>query len=191
MRHRVVHVTPYCMSTTSKSARMVASVALSIGKRSLPAYAHRFAPKKFTQPQLFACLVLKTFFKPDYRGVVVFLNDMPQLRNTIVLQAVPHFTTLPKAAHRLLCFSAARQLLDASLRSMFGRKRRIKLAAIDSSGFEAGQVSPYFVKRRSRDVGKWQPTTYTRFPKLKIICDSTTHMILAAYPTRGPTSDVN
>ena len=32
-------------------------------------------PKKFTQPQLFACLVLKTFFQTDYRGVVVFLND--------------------------------------------------------------------------------------------------------------------
>lgn len=170
---------------------MVASVALAIGKRSLPAYAHRFAPKKFTQPQLFACLVLKTFFKTDYRGVVVFLNDMPQLGNAIGLQAVPHFTTLQKAAHRLLCFSAARQLLDASLRSMFGRKRSIKLAAIDSSGFEAGQVSPYFVKRRSRDAGKWQTTTYTRFPKLNIICDSTTHMILAAYPTRDPTPDVN
>jgi hypothetical protein len=82
------------MSTTSKSPRMVASVALAIGKRSLPAYAHRFAPKKFTQPQLFACLVFKTFFKTDYRGVVVFLNDMPQLCNAIGVQAVPHFTTL-------------------------------------------------------------------------------------------------
>jgi hypothetical protein len=47
-----------------------------------------------------------------------------------------------------------RQLLDVSLRSMFGRKRSIKWTAIDSSGFEAGQVSPYFVKRRSRDAGK-------------------------------------
>ncbi len=70
--------------------------------RALPAYSHRFSPKKFTQPQLLACLVLKEFLKTDYRGLVNFLADCPSLRAAIELEHVPHFTTVQKAADRLL-----------------------------------------------------------------------------------------
>ena len=63
------------MSTTSKSPRKVALVALGIGKEALPAYCHRFSPKVFTQPHLFACLVLKEFFKTDYRGIMGILGE--------------------------------------------------------------------------------------------------------------------
>jgi len=44
---------------TSKSPRNVAMVALAAGKDAFSDYSHKFSPKKFTQPQLFACLVLK------------------------------------------------------------------------------------------------------------------------------------
>ena len=90
------------MSTTSKSPRKVLQVAYVVGQKSLPAYAHRFSPKKFTQHQLFACLVLKEFLKLDYRGVWQVLLDTPGLRAVIELQATPHWTTLQKAADRLL-----------------------------------------------------------------------------------------
>jgi len=46
-----------------------ARFAHEAARRSLPPYFHRFAPKKFTQWQLFACLVLKVRLKFDYRGV--------------------------------------------------------------------------------------------------------------------------
>jgi len=82
-------VTPCRMSRTSKSPRKVAMVALHIGERSLPIHAHRYSPKTFTQPQLFTCLVLKAFFKTDYRGIVAYLNDMTELRETIGLKKVP------------------------------------------------------------------------------------------------------
>ena len=62
------------MSKLSKSPLRVARQALATGQAALPLYAHRFSPKKFTQPQLFACLVLKTFLKNDYRGVVAHLT---------------------------------------------------------------------------------------------------------------------
>jgi len=68
------------MSTTSKSPRKVALVALAVAEQSLPPYSHRFSPKMFTQPQLFACLAIKTFFRADYRGVTAILTDMPELR---------------------------------------------------------------------------------------------------------------
>ena len=40
------------MSTTSKSPRKVALVAVEVGTDALPLYAHRFSPRKFTQSQL-------------------------------------------------------------------------------------------------------------------------------------------
>jgi hypothetical protein len=59
---------------------MVASVALAAGKEAFSDYSHRYSPKKFTQPQLFACLVLQAFEKKDYRGVRQLLLDCSDLR---------------------------------------------------------------------------------------------------------------
>jgi hypothetical protein len=77
-------------------------VAYATARAALPKYAHRFSPKKFTQHQLFACLVLKEFYKADYRGIVNILIDCPNLCAAIELEHVPHYTTLQKAADRLL-----------------------------------------------------------------------------------------
>ena len=75
-------------------------------------YAHPCSPKKFTQPQLFACLVLKEFLKLDYRKLAAVLTDSPEWCQAIDLNPVPHFTTFQKAARRLLSAAPARQLLD-------------------------------------------------------------------------------
>ena len=48
---------------------MLAKVALAAGKEAFSDYSHRYSPQIFTQPQLFACLVLKEFEKKDYRGI--------------------------------------------------------------------------------------------------------------------------
>ena len=50
-------------------------VALAAGKEAFSDYSHVYSPHKFTQPQLFACLVLKEFEKKDYRGVCALLAD--------------------------------------------------------------------------------------------------------------------
>ena len=75
---------------------------LEAARRALPTYAHRFAPKKFTQHQLFACLVLKTHQKEDYRGICAMLADSPDLLDAIGMKEVPHYTTLQKACARLI-----------------------------------------------------------------------------------------
>lgn len=87
---------------TSKSPRKVLQVAYATAREALPPYAHQFSPKKFTQHQLFACLALKDFLKLDYRGVWQLLLDTPDLCAVIELATVPHWTTLQKAADRLL-----------------------------------------------------------------------------------------
>ena len=89
--------------------------ALEIARQSLPAYSHRFSPKKFTQHQLFALLVLKTHQRKDYRGVIALLEDMPELFEDLELKSLPHFTTLQKASERLLEHAQAQQLLDSTV----------------------------------------------------------------------------
>jgi len=85
----------------TKSALGLAAKALSVAQRALPDYSHRNSPKKFTQPQLFAILALRQFFKTDYRGVVQMLRDFPELRATLKLKKVPHYSTLCYAQKRM------------------------------------------------------------------------------------------
>jgi hypothetical protein len=81
----------------------------------IPAYSHRFSPKKFTQHQLFALLVLKTHQQQDYRGLVALLADMPDLMRDLGMKAVPHYTTLQKASERFLSDAALQQLLSGTV----------------------------------------------------------------------------
>ncbi len=118
-----------------------------MAQRSMPEYSHRCSPKKFTQHQLFACLVLKEFFKLDYRGVEALLVDSDSLRAIIDLRVAPDFTTLHKACRRLLRLPVCNQLLDETI-AVAKRtpllQSPVKVAAIDSSGFEAASSQQLF-----------------------------------------------
>ena len=67
------------MSLTSKSPQDVAREALAAGTAALALYSHILSPKTYTQPQLLACLVLKKFFKADYRGISTILREHSDL----------------------------------------------------------------------------------------------------------------
>ncbi len=181
------------MSTTTKSPRRVLLFGHLIGQLTFRDYAHKFSPKKFTQPQLFACLVLKEFLQLDYRKLAALLGDCQELTAAIDLEIVPHFTTFQKAADRLLLVADVRKLLEATLdvAQVQGRlKTRCALAALDGTGFEAHHVSHYFVKRRASCSKFWQKTTYATFPKAGVLCDTASHLILAVAPGRGPGPDI-
>jgi hypothetical protein len=85
----------------TKSPRALAKEALRVAQESLPLYSSKYSRKDFTQHQLFAVLVLKAFFKTDYRGVVKLLEDFAELRQELGLGEVPHYSTLCYAAGRL------------------------------------------------------------------------------------------
>ena len=178
------------MSLTSKSPKAVLLTALKIAKSSLPAHRHRNSPKKFTQHQLFACLVLKNFLKTDYRGLVEYLADCDSLSDAIELVCVAHYTTFQKAARRLLVNKTAQKLLDETVRVQMQRKRRVKEAAIDSTGLSATNASPYFVKRRATKQSPWKTITYRRYPKLGVVTNVANHFILAFESGKGPYPDV-
>lgn len=179
--------------TTSKSPRRVLQAAYDAACQALPAHRHKFSPKKFTQPQLLACLVLKEFLRLDYRGFAEHLADHPDLARLIDLKIVPHFTTFQKAAARLLRAAPARALFDAVLERALRKKvckLRVPLAAVDGTGMESRHVSRYYVKRRSKTGTGTQETTYSRYPKVVLVTDCRTHLVLSAIPGRGPASDL-
>jgi len=170
----------------------VFQVAYEAACRALPAHRHKFSPKKFTQPQLLACLVLKEFLRLDYRGLAEHLKDHADLCGQIDLEVVPHFTTFQKAAQRLLAAVPGRKMFDAVLERAARdgtRKRRVPLAAVDGTGMESRHVSRYYARRRA--AGDVDPVrTYAHYPKVVFVVDCKSHMILSAVPGRGPASDL-
>jgi hypothetical protein len=181
------------MSKLSKSPLRVAREAFAAAERTLPVYAHRYSPHVYTQPQLFTCLVLKTFFKTDYRGIVGILEDMSELCDLLGLKSVPHFTTLQKASKRLLSVPRVRHLLGHTVRRFFRkrRSRRVRRVAFDSTGLELGHRSAYYVRRRNGAAKRWQTVAYSRFAKLEAAVDCRSHLLLAVLVGRGPRPDVN
>jgi hypothetical protein len=86
----------------TKSALALAQTALVTAEKAIPAYSHPNSPKTYTQHQLFAILVVRQFFGLDYRGTAQLLADWSDLRASLKLKAVPHFTAIQKAEARLL-----------------------------------------------------------------------------------------
>jgi hypothetical protein len=179
------------MSKLTKSPLRVARQALAVAGATLRPYAHKYSPKKFTQPQLFACLVLKTFLRTDYRGAAAHLADHSDVRAALALEGVPHFTTLHKAGRRLLRQPRARRLFRTTVRRFLRRRRKVRRAALDSTGVDCGHASRYYVRRRHGATKQWQTVAYSRYAKLEAAFDCATHLMLAALAGRGPRVDTD
>ena len=85
----------------TRSPADLARTALRVA-RVLPLYSSTRSRHDFTQRQLFTILVLKQFFKTDYRGIAAYLEDLPELRQILKLRKVPHYSTLCYAEERLV-----------------------------------------------------------------------------------------
>jgi len=57
-------------------------------------YGSKFSRKDFTQPQLFACLVLREHQKKSYRGIEALLIDSPDWLADIGLTKAPDHPAL-------------------------------------------------------------------------------------------------
>jgi Transposase DDE domain len=126
----------------------IVKLALRLAKRHLADHAHKYAPRKFTQPQLFACLILKAHMGCTYRKCEELLILMPAVREAIGLGEVPRFTTLQAFADRPDIMA----LIDGVLASI-GRavgKANPQDAALDGTGLEVTSASAHFVSRAGR-----------------------------------------
>jgi hypothetical protein len=166
--------------------------AHAVAKEALPLYRHANSPKKFTQPQLLACLVLKEFLRLDYRGLACFLTDVDDLTHLIELSVVPHFTTFQKAADRLLRAGPARRVFEAVLKRAIKAKvlhPRPQRAALDATGLESHYTSRYFLFRQKHGKTRRQKQ-YTTYPMASLLCDCASYLVLALATERGPRSVV-
>jgi hypothetical protein len=179
------------MTKLGKSPMKLARHAYWLARVHLPLYAHPCSPQKYTQPQLFVCLVLKTFFRADYRKITAILQDFDALRAYLGLIGVPHFTTLQKASRRLLRAPHAKRLFHGVVQRFLGRRRRLQRAAMDSTGLDLGRRSAYYVRRRQAGQTGKKRVLYSRFAKLEASFDCRSHLILAALVGRGPRPDVD
>ena len=91
-----------CMSTTTKNPICIAKAALEAGEKAFELYSHPKSPHKFTQPQIFGLLVLRQYFRLDYRGVIEWVRHWPTLQRALSLTRLPHYSTLCYAERRLL-----------------------------------------------------------------------------------------
>jgi hypothetical protein len=158
----------------------IVKLALRLARRHLGDYAHVNAPKKFTQPQLFACLMLKAHMGCTYRKCEELLILMPAVREAIGLRDVPRFTTLQTFADRPEILA----LIDSVLASI-GRaiaREQPQDAAMDGTGLEVTSASAHFISRAGR--------TRTKFVKLMLGVLCTTVIPVSLVVDWGPSHDM-
>ena len=185
--------------------------AYELAKASLPAYSNYFSRHDFTQPQLFACLVLREHQKKSYRGVEALLQDSPLWREDIGLSRTPDHNTLCRAFNSLIKPGVINSMLDLTARWAEDRKLirgKVKPVALDSSMFESRHVSRHFEKRQRRSqrdeaekrkrrgkkaakfaANRRRSRVVRRLPKLSLAVASSCHLILAARATTGGGAD--
>jgi hypothetical protein len=193
---------------------MVLGVAFRLARRVLPERMSKFARHDFTQPQLFACLVLKQFCGLSYRHTEQLLRDSPGWLADIGMRDAPDHNTLWRAMSQLISRRAVDKLMQATIDAL-RRPRKLGLSrkplAIDSTCFEHHHRSRHY-DRRCRQMlsrkaastheesvekpGKWgeavnrsRSRALSRMPKLAVAVASGCHLILAAKASLGGGSD--
>lgn len=82
------------ISKSQNDLLTVASLSMELAGKSLPPYSCAKSPHKFTQAQLMTCLILRSYLKTTYRGVIHVLSESDDLRQTLDLKCLPHYSTL-------------------------------------------------------------------------------------------------
>ena len=129
------------MRVMTKSTILLAREAMRVGQLALPAYRSRFSKHDFTQPQLFALLVLRQFLRPDYRGRTTLLSEWRELRAALRLTKVPHYSTL--------CYAEQRLFAGAEKRGPSASSSTGRLSGRTSLGSSAPRSSPPSMQRGS------------------------------------------
>lgn len=86
-------------------------------------------------------------------------------------------------------------MLRVCLKSPFflnlGKRRRILLASVDSTGFESNHISQYFYRQRKHQFTVRNEGVFRKyFPKLSLIVECSSHLVLSAFGSRGPRPDI-
>ena len=157
----------------------VALLAHAVAAEELPLYSHPKSPRKYTQPQLMACLVLRAFMKLSYRQATDLLECAKDLRDALGLKSTPRHTTLEEFASRVAAPALLDRLLAVVLR-MDGRP--VEEIAGDSTGLSATGASAHYIARSGKNGG--------HYLKLSLIVACTMLLPVTMTLSRGPSNDL-
>lgn len=131
-----------------------AQLAYEVAGRSVPDRRHRFAPKRYTQPQLLACVLVKEYLGLDYRTARETIELSGPLREAFGLTSVPDHTTLWRFARDGATPDVVATALVETVSRLKASGRQSgpdpPLIAIDSTGMYCGHASRYFDQRRAK-----------------------------------------
>lgn len=181
---------------TCKSPRKVLIHAYELAKRCLRNYSSKFSRKDFTQPQLFACLVLREHQHKTFRGIEALLRDCEHWCKAIGMRKAPDHNTLWRAFHSLLGSLRCERLLSRVAQWMSLTKALGNICAIDSTLYDTHHRSRHYEQRcrhySARDAktaNSRRSRSARRTPKLSLSVDTRSHIILAVRTRRGMGSD--
>jgi hypothetical protein len=151
------------------SARIerVAELAMKLGQQHLAPYGSLKSRHDFTQRQLMGCLILKTYLKTSYRGLIDWLSGHTVLRKVLGLEEkLPHYTAVQKFAARAGVGAVAEAMLGRIGRAALRKERKKSAVAIDSTGLEPTTASAHDVSRTGRKRSKYLKVS------LSVVCGS-------------------
>lgn len=159
----------------------VARIIYTQTQAAFPRYSHQFSPKKFTLPQLAACVLLSFYFKMSYRDFEELLLMSKELRDVLELTSVPDYSTLNRMYHRFRA-SHLDKMNEALLSSLDnGSPVQEDVITLDSTGFRPTNASAYFQTRRGKPFRHWLKGAYA--------VGVSSQMILAVAHGVGPSND--
>jgi len=127
----------------SSYVKMCKTLLNIITRCRIPRYLHPKSNHVYSVWIHLILLAIRQYESKSYRRFTEFLEECVGIQEYLGLSAIPHFTTLQKAAARL-----DRNLLHKMLQEfILYKKVRLVLAGIDGSGFSYSTASYYYTKK--------------------------------------------
>jgi len=161
------------MSNQPELIKFLASARKLINK--LPRYNSKYSNKIYDNHQKMIILVFRQKLRMTYRSIIRFLNFSPVARALIKLTKVPDHSTLVKFAKKI----------SASKLDLLLCKKKVRIAAIDSSGFETNHMSYHYANVWNRQDKR----RYKNYLKVSIAIDTDNQYILSQRIRVGPRND--
>lgn len=166
-----------------KSSRIIKFIrtAYKVARRCIETYSSKFSKHKFTQPQHLSLLCLKQRLRLRYREFVDLVEEIPGVKDELMLEEIPHFTTLQKFFQRI-----SSMLFDRILNQTLGLfDISNPWIAIDGTGHSCSHASTYYAKKLKKQKKK-KRKGYT---KNCIAVDTDRQVIVAQRVAKGPRHD--
>jgi len=120
-------------------------IVFAVSKKSLPPYFHKCSPRKFTRPQVMACLLLREYYKLDLRRLEEFINSNPEFLRILKIKQSPDHTTLCRHFSK-----ASDEEIQKILTQTLKKLPKEFAAAIDSTGFSSNNKSFYYASKTNK-----------------------------------------